>query len=324
MARTTLPLNPTQVSQAKAKDKVYNLADGQGLYLRVKPNGTKLWIFNYHKPYIKKRTDISIGQYPAVSLASARQKRAEFLTLLADNVDPKTYREEIYNQKVQAANNTFKIVAEQWLAIHRTKVTEKTGNRILRSLEKHVYPRVGDIPIEQISAPKAIEILQAITGREQFEAAKLVSQYMNSVMTHAVNAGLIHHNPLTGIKQMIPANKVRNMPTIKPSELPELMRALNFANIMFATRCLVEWQLHTMTRPGEAATARWSEINFEERLWCIPASKMKMGREHVIPLSTQSLAILELLKPHSAHREYIFPSHRNPKSHASKESACVF
>ena len=321
MARTTLPLNATQVSQAKVREKVYNLADGHGLYLRVKPNGTKLWIFNYHKPYTKKRTDISIGQFPAVSLASARQKRSEFLTLLSENIDPKVHREEIYNQKVTAAENTFEIVAHQWLAIHRSKVQEKTAQRIKRSLEKHVFPRVGKIPIGEISAPKAIAILQEITGREQYEAAKLVTQYMNNVMTHAVNAGLIHHNPLSGIRHMIPANKARNMPTINPDELPELMRALNFANIMFTTRCLIEWQLHTMVRPGEAATAMWEEIDFENKLWRIPQQKMKMGREHVVPLTEQALAILSLMKPHSFHRPYVFPSHRNPKSHASKESA---
>lgn len=321
MARSTNPLNPTQVSRAKPKDKVYNLADGSGLYLRVKPNGTKLWIFNYYKPYTNKRTDISIGQYPSIPLAKAREKRAEFLSLLADKVDPKTHREEEFRLKAEAVSNTFESVAERWMNVHKTKVAEKTAERMWKSMENHVFPRIGKMPIDKITAPVAIEILQSVTGREKYETARMISQRMNSVMTFAVNAGIVHHNPLLGIKQMIPANKVKNMPSLKPDELPELMRALNFANVMFATRCLIEWQLHTMCRPGEAVTAKWAEIDFEEGIWTIPAEKMKMGREHIIPLTSQTLALLNLMKPHSGHREYIFPSHRNPKSHASKETA---
>ncbi len=321
MARIAKPLNPTQVTQAKPKDKVYNLADGGGLYLRVKPNGSKLWIFNYYKPFIKKRSDISLGSFPDVSLANAREKRGEFRTLLASNIDPKLHREEAAAKKAESQFNTFKVVAEKWLEIHRSKVTDKTADRMWRSLDNHIFPKLGKVPIDCIKAPQAIELLQSLVKREKYEMARMVAQRMNSVMTFAVNAGLIHHNPLVGIKQMIPSNKVRNMPSLRPEELPELMKALNFAQIMLPTRCLIEWQLHTMCRPGEAVTARWEEIDFKESLWVIPASKMKMGREHIVPLSTQSLALLEIMKPISGHREYVFPSHRNPKSHASKETA---
>ncbi|MCC2615922.1 tyrosine-type recombinase/integrase [Aestuariibacter halophilus] len=321
MARRTLPLNTTQVNSAKAAGKVYNLFDGQGLMLRVKPNGSKLWIFNYYKPYTKKRTDISIGQYPAVGLAAAREKRKEYLSLLAGNIDPKEHRDEQARQKREALENTFEAVAGRWMELHRTKVTEGTAAKMWRSLEKHVFPKVGKLPIEQLTAPKAIEILNSITGRDCFEMARMVSQRMNNVMTFAVNAGIVHHNPLAGIKQMIPSNTTQNMPSLAPAELPQLMKALNFANIKFQTRCLIEWQLHTMTRPGEAVTARWEEIDFKEALWIIPAEKMKMGREHRIPLTEQAIALLELMKPLSGHREYIFPSYKNPRSHANKETA---
>ena len=321
MARIAKPLNPTQVTQAKPKAKVYNLADGGGLYLRIKPNGSKLWIFNYYKPFTKKRSDISLGSFPDVSLATAREKRGEYRTLLAASVDPKLHREEVAAKQAESQSNTFKVIAEKWIEIHRTKVTKNTADKMWRSLDNHIFPKLGKIPIDCITAPQAIEVLQNLVRREKYEMARMVAQRMNSVMTFAVNAGLIHHNALVGIKQMIPSNKVRNMPSLRPEELPELMRALNFAQVMLPTRCLIEWQLHTMCRPGEAATTKWAEINFDESLWIIPASKMKMGREHIVPLSSQSVALLEIMKPISGHREYVFPSHRNPKSHASKETA---
>jgi integrase len=321
MARQVKPLNPTQVVQAKPTSKVYNLSDGQGLMLRVKPNGSKLWIFNYYKPFTKKRTDISLGQYPAVGLSAARDKRKECLGLLADKIDPKTHRDELDRLQCESALNTFETVATKWMAIHRTKVKPDTADKIWRSLENDVFPKIGKLPIEQLTAPKAIEIIQDITGRDSLEMARKVARRMNNVMTFAVNAGIIHHNPLIGIKQMIPSSRVRNMPTLKPGELPELMRALNFANIKFATRCLIEWQLHTMVRPGEAVAAKWEEIDFDNALWVIPAERMKMKKEHHVPLTRQTLALLELMKPLSGHREHIFPSYKDPRRPANKETA---
>lgn len=164
-------------------------------------------------------------------------------------------------------------------------------------------------------------MLQAIIGRDSHEIARKVARRMNNVMTFAVNTGLVHHNPFDGIKETIPANKAVNYPTLQPDELPELMKAINFANITFATRCLIEWQLHTMVRPGEAAQALWSDIDFDRQLWVIPAERMKMAKEHHVPLSDQAIAILELMKPISAHREHIFPSQQHPKQSANSETA---
>lgn len=321
MARQVVPLNPTQVQQAKPTSKVYNLTDGKGLMLRVKPNGSKTWIFNYYKPFTKKRTDISLGQFPSVGLAAARSKHKDFLALLAQNIDPKTYRDELAMQQRDAALNTFEAVAGEWMTIHKTKVKADTADKIWRSLENDVFPRVGRLPIDQITAPKAIEIIKQITKRDSLEMARKVARRMNNVMTFAVNAGLVHANPLVGIKQMIPSSTVRNMPTLAPQELPELMRTLNFANIRFATRCLIEWQLHTMVRPGEAVAAKWNEIDEEQQLWKIPAERMKMGKAHHIPLTKQSLTILSLMKPLSGHRQHIFPSYKNPRTSANKETA---
>nr|WP_232221306.1 integrase domain-containing protein [Pseudidiomarina salinarum] len=287
----------------------------------LNPMAARLWIFNYQQPFTGKRKNLGLGQYPALSLADARKKRESFLSLLARDVDPKEDREKQQQERKAATENTFEAVAKRWFKVHQTKVKADTADKIWRSLENDVIPRIGKLPIASITAPKAIEVIQQVTGRESFETARKLARRMNNVMVFAVNAGIVHANPLSGIKEMIPSTRVQNRPALAPGELPELMRALNFANIKFQTRCLIEWQLHTMVRPGEAVTAKWSEIDYESRLWVIPAERMKMQREHQIPLTEQMLAILELMKQISSHREYIFPSMRQPLEPANKETA---
>jgi integrase len=140
-------------------------------------------------------------------------------------------------------------------------------------------------------------------------------------MVYAVNTGLIHSNPLSGINKAFSTPKAVNLPTLKPEQLPELMTTLNGASIKLVTRCLIEWQLHTMVRPAEAAGARWDEINTKQAQWEIPAERMKKSRAHTIPLSPQTLNLLDILKPLSGHREFLFPADRNPRKPANSQTA---
>ena len=140
-------------------------------------------------------------------------------------------------------------------------------------------------------------------------------------MFYAVNAGVIDNNPLTKISEVFQAPTKQNMPTLSPEQLPALMKAITNASIKRTTRCLIEWQLHTMSRPGEAAGARWDEIDAEKALWTIPGERMKKGKEHIVPLSPQSLGLLEAMKPISGHREFVFPSDRSPRKPAHSSTA---
>lgn len=140
-------------------------------------------------------------------------------------------------------------------------------------------------------------------------------------MTFAVNTGYVHHNPLSGIRELIPTSKVRHQPTLAPDELPELMQAVQYSNAKLVTRCLLEFQLHTMVRPIEAAETEWTEIDFENRIWTIPAARMKMRKPHSVPLSEPVIKLLESLKPISGHRQYVFPSAIDPKKPVNSQSA---
>jgi integrase len=320
MARTTTLTN-TEVKQAKPKDKVYKLSDGGGLQLRVKTNGTKSWLLDYFKPFTKKRTSIGLGAYPEVSLAEARKKRVAARELLAKDIDPKEYKDDKHREQVLAATNTLKSVAESWFAIKKTTIAENTAKSLWRKFENHVFPKLGHRPIDKILAPEAIEALKPLAAKGNLETTGKIIGHLNNVMTHAVNTGILHHNPLSGIRSAFQTAKATNMPTIRPHELGKLMKDISYASIMLTTRCLIEWQLHTMTRPSESAKAQWSEIDLDNKLWIIPAERMKMRIEHKVPLTPQTIEILERLKPLSGHRKYLFPSYTDHNKHCNTESA---
>jgi integrase len=321
MANTTKPLTNTEVKQSKPKEKEYNLSDGNGLHLRVKPNGTKLWLFNYSRPYTKRRANLSLGIYPHVSLAEARLKAQEYKSLLAKDIDPKEHRIEHEKKLSHAHINTFEHVAEKWLKLKEESVSHSYQKKINSRLELHVLPRIGKIPLHKINAVNTIDALQPLANQGKMETINNICGWLNEIMTYAVNTGLIHSNPLSGIKKAFSAPKTKHLPTLKPEELPELTEALEKANIRLVTKYLMQWQLHTMVRPREAAEAKWEEIDMDKVEWVIPAEKMKMKRDHTVPLPSQMLALLEKLKSISMHREYLFPSNRSPNKSVNSQTA---
>jgi len=329
MAKVT-PLSSTAVKQAlsnskvkesHANGKVHKLRDGDGLHLRIRPNGSMSWVLDYVQPYTKKRISISFGTYPEISLAQARKKRTEAKELLAQDIDPKEHRDDKHREQILAASHTLKSVAIDWFAIKKTTIAENTAKSLWRKFENHVFPKLGHRPIDKILAPEAIEALKPLAAKGNLETTGKIIGHLNNIMTHAVNTGILHHNPLSGIRSAFQTPKATNMATIRPNELGKLMSDLSYASIKLVTRCLLEWQLHTMTRPSESAKAQWSEIDFENKLWTIPAERMKMRLEHKVPLTSQTLEILARLKPFSGDRTHLFPSYIDHNKHCNVESA---
>ena len=312
MPRAVKPLTAKQVSQTKPKSKAYELSDGKGLMLRVSTTGSKTWLLKYYKPHSKSRTNLSLGSYPEITLAMAREKRKDAKVLLADGVDPRQHRAE--------QTDTFKKVTEQWLVVKRTKVSDGFADDIWRSLERHVFPELGDMPLDKLTAPLVIDVLKPVEANGKLDMLRRVCQRINEIMVFATNTGVIHHNPLSGIKAAFPLPDKENLPTLKPEQLPELLKAIHTANVRVTTRQLALWQLNTMARPSEASGAKWSEIDFEKALWAIPAERMKKKREHVVPLTEQTLEILESIKPISSDSEFIFPADRDKKKSANSQS----
>ncbi|MBT5031301.1 MAG: integrase arm-type DNA-binding domain-containing protein, partial [Proteobacteria bacterium] len=315
MARTTKPLTNTEVKQSKPREKVYTLSDGEGLQLRIKPNGSKLWLLDYKRPYTKKRTSLSFGSYPELSLAEARKKRMAAKELLAKEIDPQEYRDEEIRTNVEAHNNTLERIAAQWLEIKRANISADHATDTWRSLELHIFPYLGKVPIHKITAIGTIATIKPIAEKGSLETVKRLCQRLNEIMIYAVNTGHMETNPLAGITKAFQKPTKQHLPTLKPEELPMLMQTLSTASIKYTTRCLIEWQLHTMVRPSEAAGTRWDEIDIEKAIWHIPAERMKSNKNHIVPLSNQCLGLLELMKPISVFSQFVFPSDRDSKKH---------
>ena len=321
-----MPTNATRLSDrqlkaVKATGKDFVLSDGDGLQLRVRASGSMMWNFNYREPLTRSRINMALGPYPDLSLANARKKAAEARELLALGTDPKTQRDEVRQAKLAETEHTFEKVTTAWFELKKDSVTKAYAEDIWRSLTLHVFPSMKTTPLSQITAPMVIKILRPIEAKGSLETVKRLSQRLNEIMTYGVNSGLILANPLNGIRAVFKKPKKENMAALPPEELPELMMEIANASITRTTRCLIEWQLHTMTRPAEAATTRWADIDFDKRIWTTPPERMKKRRPHTIPLTDQALSLLETLKQLSGNREYVFPSDRNPRTHANSQTA---
>ncbi|PNB49074.1 integrase [Pseudomonas sp. GW456-12-10-14-LB2] len=321
MCAQTTRLSDRQLKAIKPRDKDYVLTDGDGLQLRVRVNRSMQWNFNYRHPVTKNRINMALGSYPEVSLAQARKKTVEARELLAQGIDPKAQRNELQEAKRAETEHTFENVATAWFELKKDSVTPAYAEDIWRSLTLHVFPSMKSTPLSEVNAPMVIKLLRPIEAKGSLETVKRISQRLNEIMTYGVNSGMIFANPLSGIRAVFKKPKKENMAALPADELPELMMEIANASIKRTTRCLIEWQLHTMTRPSEAATTRWADIDFDKRLWTIPPERMKKRRPHTIPLTEHALALLETLMPHSAHREYVFPSDRNPRTHANSQTA---
>jgi len=327
MARITKPLTNTEVDKAKPRAKDYTLADGQGLYLLVKTNNSKLWRFNYYGPYSepKKRILLSFGRYPDISLAQARKQRDEYLSLLAQNIDPQTYRQNLEREEQQKQANTFLAVAEKWKAKRSLEVEPLTMEKNWLRLEKHLFPKLGKLPITEINSILLIESVKHLDKEGKSDTLHRILRLANNILNYAVNTGLLPFNYCEKVGEAYHKKPKQNNPTIRPEELPQFFTALSQSKTDFITRCLIQWQLLTMVRPAEAVSVEWTEIDWQEKLWRIPAEKMKKTKkganEHIVPLSSQAIHLLRLLKEITSNKPYVFPHYSKSKQSMSSETA---
>lgn len=312
-------LTAKEVKEAKGRDKPYRINDGGGLYLLVKPNKLKYWEFRYKNRTTGRTTMLGLGSLDILTLKQARDKAHDMRVLINDGIDPKQHRLDKEAKRKQELANTFLVVAEGWVKT-KNKLKPRTVQGNWRKLELYAFPKFGDLPVTSLTPMIVQDALRPLASKGKLETVKRTIQLVNEVMNYAINSGLLQHNVLAGVGKTFESPEVRHMAALKPHEITELLQAVAIANMQLATKCLIEWQLHTMTRPSEAAGARWDEIDLENGLWIIPETRMKMKREHRIPLTPQTIAILETIRPVSGNRVHIFPSMRFPKRSIDAES----
>ena len=316
MSRTVKPLTDTQIKNAKPKLKEYNLPDGDGLFLRVKANGRKNWIYNYRRPQDGNRSNLGLGAYPKVSLSEARDLRNAMRSDIAKGTTPNKSRVDLSNRQL-----LFSHVFTEWFEIKKTQVSASYATDIENSIHKHLLGSLGHLSIKKITAVNAIAALQPVANRGAFETVRRLCQRINQIMDFAVNTGLTEANPLTRINSAFRPPEHKNLPSIPPSQLGDFLETLRKANLRPTTRHLILWQLHTITRPVEAAETKWIDLDFEKKTWTIPASRMKRRRDHSIPLSSGCIDILNSMRPISGHKEHVFTSELNPNKPTNSQTA---
>lgn len=319
MAKIAKKLTDTEIKSTKPAEKEVNLFDGDGLLLRIAPlakGGKKNWYFRYAVPVTKKRTKVSLGTYPHLTLAKARALRDEYLSLLANDIDPQVHNTQKANALKDATEHTFQAVAKKWLdeKVKTSGISQDHANDIWRSLERNIFPTLGDTPIKEIRPKMLKQHLDPIEKRGVLER-------LNEVFRYAATEELIEFNPADNLAQRFSKPKKQNMPALPPTELPRFLTVLNNASVRMETRLLIEWQLLTWVRPGEAVRTRWADIDTDNSMWNIPAEFMKMKKPHKVPLSKEALRVLDSMKAISGRREWVFPSIKAPLNHMHEQTA---
>lgn len=295
-------LNDSQCKAAKPKDKDYRLNDGGGMYLLVRPNGSKLWRMKYT---VNGRTKLaSFGKYPDVELADARDKRSAARKLVAKNIDPNAVKQEVR----KAASETFRVVAKEWHNLMKTKWTERHARTVWESLKTDSFPTLGDQPVAAITSSMVLDTASKVADeRGAHDVARRVLRRISNVLEYAAVKDLIPVNPAIGLMKYMPENKKnrRHMAAIHWKELPEFLTAIENSDMFVQTELALRFLMLTFVRPGELRFAKWDE--FEGDFWSIPAERMKMQVAHQVPLSTQAKAILSQLKPLAGDSDYVLP-----------------
>ncbi|MGB7479068.1 MAG: integrase arm-type DNA-binding domain-containing protein [Burkholderiaceae bacterium] len=305
MALTDTFIRQVKHSGAPSGEKY---ADGQGLYLLVKAGG-KYWRMDYR--YAEKRKTLALGVYPAVTLAKARKRRDEARELLADGIDPGEAKREDKQAKAIAAAHTFEKVARQWLQKTAADRAASTQEKITTWLEKDVFPTIGKKPISTIGPRDVLATVQKMEARGAIDSAHRVKQICGQVFRFAVATGAAERDVTADLKGALAAVPKSNYAAItEPKQAGDLLRSIHaYAGHPYAAAALKLSPL-VFVRPGELRSAEWAEIDLDAAEWRIPGSKMKMGNDHMVPLSAQAVEILRGIHLLTGHGKYVFPSIR--------------
>ena len=303
-----MPLNIAQINAAKPKEKMYRLYDEKGLYLEISPAGGKLWRMKYR--FAGKEKRLALGSYPEISLAVARKKCIEKRALLIENVDPAEAKKQAKFEAI-ADLQTFEKVARDWHKNSVEKWTPGHAARLLRGLEKDVFPYIGSRLISSISAPEVLETLRKIEGRGALETAHRELSSCTQVFKFALINGFCDRNVCTDLRGVLKPVKHAHHPSItKPAAVGELLRAIDQYKGSPVVRLALKFAPLVFVRPGELRHAEWQEVDFEKKEWRIPAEKMKARVLHIVPLSAQSLDVLYTLYPLTGSGRFLFPGRR--------------
>ncbi len=304
-------LTDTRIKTAKPQEKLYKLSDERGLHLSVYPNGSKLWQMRYR--FDGKEKTASLGKYPEVSLAQAREKRDQMRKQIASEIDPVQAQRQLKTAKKLAQENSFETVARAWFDSWKAPRSARHANYVIRRLEADVFPAIGMRPIAEIQAPELVSMMKAVEKRGALDIAKRCYQMTGQVFRYAIAHGLAQRNPATDVKpgDVLASRRKENYARIDSKELSELLRKIEGYQGTSATRMAIKLLALTFVRTGELIAACWDEFDLQAGQWRIPAERMKMRTPHIVPLSSQAVQVLQILHGITGHSALLFPGQRD-------------
>jgi len=325
MPKRVLPLTDLKIRNAKVNKsgKTSRLSDGDGLYVLIKPDGAKLWRFDYTRPSGQRNT-LSFGTYPEVSLDAAREERLVARRQLRNKIDPGVIR------KTNRAE-TFEPIAYEWIKNQSAKWSDSHTNTTLKRLKGNIFPWLGTRPVKEITSSEVLSVLRRIEQRGAIETAHRCKSICSQVFRYAISTDRAETDPVAGLKDALQAVVPKPHPAIlDPIVIGRLLREIENYKGHFITKCALRLAPLVFQRPGELRFARWAEIDFKSGTWIIPVERMKLkksqkiaraGESHIVPLSNQALAVLNEIHPLTGEGSLVFPSVRiapNSKGSSAK------
>ena len=308
-------LTDAALRAAKPLDKPFKIAAGGGLYLEVMPSGSKLWRWKYR--LAGKENRYAIGAYPAVSLAEARKIQEEARVLVKSGMHPSHQKQlKRINQATEHAN-TFEAVALEWIRANAPDWTTKTRLQRERALAADVFPYIGNLPVRQVTPAHVLDIIKRVEKRAPAMAV-IVNQSIGAICRLAVATLRADIDPTHPLRGALKPPRTKHHRPLKPEELPKLMAAIDESASYFPNKIALKLMLLTLSRTTEIVGARWEEFDLDEGLWVIPAARMKMREDHLIPLPSQAVNLIKSLSAVTGGREHLFPNRNHPSKPASK------
>ena len=309
-----MALTDLEIKNAKPKPKPYRIFDSGGLYIEISPTGGKLWRLKYRFDGKEKR--LALGVYPTIGSKEARAKREIAKRQLSEGVDPSAQRKAQKAAKSNALTDSFERLALEWFETHKNSWAPSHSSKIIRRLERDVFPWIGKRPIAELSAPEILQTLRRIQGRGVIETAHRASSNISQVMRYAIATGRAFRDPVPDLKGALPVARAKNFASItEPAKVGELLRAFDgFQGTLIVRSALLLAPL-VFVRPGELRKAEWANIDLEKCEWSYFVTKTKT--EHLVPLASQAINILRELKPLTGRGHYVFPG-RNPQKPMSE------
>jgi integrase len=300
-------LSALQIEHAKAGAKLYRLFDGEGLFIEITPTGAKRWRVKYFLNGRERR--LSLGIYPAVSLAQARERLKAVHGQVAEGTDPALAKAAAENLAALDATQTVEGIGREWYAKYSPAWADSHGSKVLRRLERYIFPWLGKTPIRGVQPLELLACLQRIEKQGRQETAKRTLQAFGRVMRYAVATGRAERDFTRDLQgALAPVTKKRRATLLDPKAIGGLLAAIDGYDGSLVTRAALKLAPLVFVRPGELRQAEWSDFDFEKPEWRIPPERMKMRVTHLVPLARQAVVILEDLKPVTGRGKYVFPS----------------